>query len=216
MKYLLIHGFGTKVDYDLGFWKYPPTEDFKAWEKDIESGEAAIFSWGIMQQQNWKNIANPLSYLQLYKREKSLAKNKYMLLELDKALKGANPEIIVCHSMGSSLLENYCQSFELDDNLKKIVFSQADAFKIPNIQNQLWKKENLKLDNYYCGWDPALISSSGVNLVRPAGLFGLRVEGEIRHKIKNIFWPLGNIHKNCHIDAINSSKFKSAIELDKT
>jgi hypothetical protein len=211
MKYLLIHGFGTKVNYDLGFWKYPPTEGFKAWAKDIDSGNARIFSWGIMQQQNWKNIVNPLSYLELYNREKSLAKNKYMLLELDKVIKENNPEIIICHSMGSVLLENYCQGFELNDNLKKIVFSQADIFKIPNIQNQLWGKNNIKLDNYHCGWDTALISSCGVNRVRPAGLFGLRVEDGLGDKIKNIFWPLGNIHKNCHTDAINSPEFKAEI-----
>jgi hypothetical protein len=216
MKYLLIHGFGTKVNYDLGFWKYPPTEDFLAWEDEIKAGNAKIFSWGISQQKNWKNFGNPLSYLELYKREKSLAKNKYMLLELDKVIKETNPEIIVCHSMGAFLLENYCKDYELNQNLNKIVFSQADILRIPNIQNQLWKRDNLKLDNYYCSWDTALISSMVINKFRPAGLVGVRLDNEAENKIKNIFWSLRNLHKNCHIDAINNPKFKSKIELDKT
>ena len=94
MQYLLIHGFGTKINYDLGFYKYPPAEDFLAWEKDIEFGNAKIFSWGIRQDKNWKNIGNAFQYLDLYKREKSLAQNKYMLIELDKVIKETQPEII--------------------------------------------------------------------------------------------------------------------------
>ncbi len=216
MKYLLIHGFGTKVNYDLGFWKYPPTEDFDAWSKEIEFGNAKIFSWGIRQEKSWKNILNPMPYLDLYRREQSLAMNKYMIEELHKTMTETQPEIIVCHSMGSFLLENYCGLFDLPSSLQKIVFSQADIRKIPNIEKQLKNNPNLKLQNYYCGWDNALLSSFLINLSRPAGLYGLRITKGFEKQIQNIFYSLGNLHKNCHIDAINSPKFKKLIELDKT
>ena len=142
MKYLLIHGFGTKVNYDLGFFQYPPTEDFLAWKDLIKSGEAKIFSWGIRQSKTFKNVLNPLPYLQLYKAELKLANNKYMLEELNKTIVATQPEIIVCHSMGSYLLENYCGSFELPNSVTKIVFSQADIRAIPNIQKELEKNSN--------------------------------------------------------------------------
>ena len=115
MKFLLIHGFATKVNYDLGFWKYPPTTDFLAWGNAIFEGDAKIFSWGIKQDKNWKNILNVLQYWDLYKREKSLAANKYQLLELKKTIDETNPEIIVCHSMGAFLFENYCELYDLPD-----------------------------------------------------------------------------------------------------
>jgi hypothetical protein len=212
MKYLLIHGFGTKVNYDLGFYKYPPNEDFLAWKEEIKEGRAKIFSWGITQSKNWKNVLNPLSYLELYKREKSLAKNKYMLLELNKVIKETNPEIIVCHSMGCYLLENYCGSYDLPKSLQKIVFSQGDIRKISNLEKQLESNPALKLQNYYCSWDQALISSVAVNLSRPAGLFGIRIKESLKNQIQNIFWPLGNLHKNCHVDAINNIEFKNSLK----
>ena len=216
MQYLLIHGFGTKINYDLGFYQYRPTEDFLAWEKDIEFGNAKIFSWGIRQDKNWKNIANVAQYLDLYIREKSLAQNKYMLIELDKVIKETQPEIIVCHSMGAFLLENYCSSFELPEYAKKIVFSQADIRSIPNLEKQLVLNQSLKLHNYYCGWDPALISSLAVNLSRPDGLYAIQIKKELMSRIKNIFYPLGLSGTNLHIDAINSPKFKKLIDLDKS
>ena len=216
MQYLLIHGFGTKVNYDLAFYQYPPTEDFLAWESDIEFGNAKIFSWGIRQDKNWKNIANAAQYLELYRREKSLAQNKYMMLELDKAIKETQPEIIVCHSMGAFLLENYCETYELSGCVKKIVFSQADIRSIPNLEKQLELNPNLKLYNYYCGWDPALNTSLVLNLSRPAGLYGIKIKKEYENQIKNIFFPLGFSSTNLHIDAINSPKFKKLIDLDKS
>jgi hypothetical protein len=215
MKYLLIHGFGTKVNYDLGFYKYPPTEDFLAWKEDIGLGNAKIFSWGIRQEKNWRNVLSPLPYLELYKREKSLVKNKYLLLELHKAIEETNPEIIVCHSMGCFLLENYCGLHNLPKSVQKIVFSQGDIVRIPNLEKQLGQNPKLKLENYYCGWDQALLTSVSVNLYKPAGLFGIRINKELGNQIQNIFWPLGNLHKNCHVDAINSIKFKEKVNLDK-
>ncbi len=216
MQYLLIHGFGTKINYDLGFYQYPPTEDFLAWEKDTEFGNAKIFSWGIKQDKNWKNFANVAQYWELYNREKSLAANKYMLIELDKAIKETKPEIIVCHSMGAFLLENYCETYELPGCVKKIVFSQADIRTIPNLEKRLEKNCNLKLTNYYCGWDPALITSLALGWSRPAGLYGIKVKNELGSQIKNIFYPLGFSGTNLHIDAINSPKFKKLIDLDKS
>jgi hypothetical protein len=213
MKYLLIHGFGTKVNYDLGVWKYPPTEDFLAWKDDIKSGNAKIFSWGILQSKSWKNIFNPIPYWELYKSEKSLANNKYMLLELDRVIKETNPKVIVCHSMGCYLLESYCGSFDLSKSVGKIVFSQGDVRCIPNIEQQLTKNTELKLENYFCGWDQALISSVIVNMTRPSGLFGLDIKQKFRNQIQNIFWSLGNLHKNCHVDGINNPKFKKQIEV---
>ena len=84
METLLIHGFGTKVNYNTPFFKYPPNEDFKAWEKEIKEEKAKIFSWGINVEFGYKQIFNPLDYLSIYKREKSLAQNKYMLEKLHK------------------------------------------------------------------------------------------------------------------------------------
>jgi hypothetical protein len=190
-KTFLIHGSAVMATYPLIRPNLSPHLGFAIFEKQLEDGEAMLFRWGKEKHYSALGLFNPFEYLTLYREEHVLATSKQTHENLLKQLEEYQPTVIVCHSMGGSLLYQFSQNHSLPSSVKTIIFVQADVCRNSKIP-QNW--EHITIKNVWCFWDQALWESLFVNRYLPAGLFGLTSKN-----VQNIFMPLYltlNLHES--------------------
>lgn len=208
-KAVLIHGFAAGLTAaaiykaegaDGGFW------GFKGY---ISEGKVASFRWSIRTTFNWSQTFNPLSYIQLYFKEKKKAESAELIAVLAEFLQKEQPSKIICHSLGCYLFSNYLAKHRLPNSVTEVVFVQADLPKdVDSVRNHL---ENLhgsnvkKITNFYCPWDYTLVGGMIINGYVAAGLTGLSA-----NKVENVFYPLYE-HPFVHSSSIRSKKFAKKI-----
>jgi hypothetical protein len=203
MKYLLIHGYGIGLQYS--FFKSAEGENagFGAFDDLIIAGEAQVFRWEIARKLSFIESINLKLNIKQYDIEMLKTENQGVYHRLQKELELTRPEIIVCHSAGSSLLLNYLTNHILPSCVKKIVFIQSNIsrnrFFPEYLQAKLQKKE-IKLINLYCYWDQALWSLILIGRHISIGLLGSK-----NTYVKNIFFPLYKT-LNLHTSSINDIK----------
>ncbi len=187
---LLIHGYGVRATYPI----IRPKEDkylgFGGFSNLLEAGNTHLFVWGCAVKYSFLDMLNPFKYLQLYNQEKKLACSKDILQQLHNQIQSQNIQTIVCHSMGGYLVQQYLDSFDLPNSVKKIIIVQADISRMSRFNTP----NNVSVINLYCPWDQALWESVVVNRYIPAGLFGLTSS-----TISNTFFPLYkdiNLHES--------------------
>jgi len=205
---VLIHGFGTQIEQ----WKFRKPLDekrgFLAFSEDIEQGKAVVFTWGIQQEFDFVEVINPLTFLDVYKKEKEMSESKKMLNELTNFLETYQPDTVVCHSMGAFLLWNVVDSGNLPPCVKTVILVQADVQtnrELPQHEKAVIEDGNRKWYNIYCQWDNALLSSFAVNQALPTGLVGAQ-----NKYITNIFYALEK-GPNFHEEILKQEKFRDLV-----
>jgi len=190
-KIVLIHGYA--VDLTTPFFRSPfgPSASFSAFDEIVTSKEAVVFPWGIERQVNLFQILNPFFLINHYEDEKFLAQARETHERLREFLEHEQPEIIICHSLGCFLLNNYLKNFTLLKSVRAIVVSQSDDTVFPT---------SISVHNLYCPWDPTLIVSSIYNKKWRAGLRPAR-----QNNVRDIFFPL-YLPINLHTSAIRDKK----------
>ena len=187
-KIILIHGFGIGITAPFLRRGFGESAGFAAFNEMIVGGEAAVFYWGIKKQVSPWKILNPIFWLNLYEDEKILSQATATHRQLHDFLFYEQPEIIVSHSMGCFLLNEYLKQNSLPSSVKRIFFVQSDLSRRAKLNT------NLPIINIYCFWDSTLLLSAIYNHERRGGL--LPIKGV---SVKNIFtplWRLPNPHNN--------------------
>jgi len=181
-KTVLIHGFAVGLTTPIFRSGFGFKAGFSAWENQITTGEAVVFRWGINRQVKLWQILNPFFLRDYYEAEKILAQTNETFERLKIFLEQEQPTIIVCHSLGSSLLNQYCQKFSLPISVQKIFLVQSDL----SIKDKLnFPVDRLSVYNIFCPWDPTLLVSWLYNRVWRVGLDSVKNKG-----LKNILFPL--------------------------
>jgi hypothetical protein len=209
MRYVLIHGYGVGGEY----WQFRKPEGkfagFGAFSELINHEEAGVFRWDEPRQFSFWELFNPFEHLKLYDREKAKSQSSNTHKNLKTFLYQENPEVIVCHSMGCSLLLNYLDTNPLPNSVRHIVFVQGNTSqsrKLPeSLQTQLVSK-HLHLTNLFCPWDQALWSLVLTKHVVPAGLFGFN-----NPFVQNRLFPLYR-RLNLHTSSINDPNLFSILD----
>lgn len=209
---VLIHGYGAGLEV-LPFIKPPKTHsyEFKAFTPQIEAKNTEIFTWEISKSVGILKSLEPLTYLDLYRKEQALAGNLEILQKLAHFLFKHSPEIIIAHSMGAQLILNLLKTSNLPKSLKALIFVQADVASFATLQNkdarQRIKEKNLVWLNYYCPRDTILPLSWVINRRIPAGLKGIK-----NSFVKNIHFHLDpKIRMNLHVSSISDPRFLKEI-----
>lgn len=185
-KMVLVHGFGIGITapfFRPGFGNHA---GFAAFKKLIACGEAVVFSWGIKKPVGLWQILNPFFWRGIYEKEKILSQVVTTHQQFCEFLFHEQPEIIVAHSMGCYLLNEYLNKNFLPPSVKKIVFVQAD------LSNKIKLNFSLPILNLYCPWDPTLWLSVLYNRAWRGGLSPIN-----NSLVKNVFlplWRLPNLH----------------------
>jgi hypothetical protein len=203
MKYLLIHGYGIGLQYS--FFKSAEGENagFGAFDDLIIAGEAKVFRWEIARKLSFRESINLKLNIKQYDIEMLKTENQEVYHRLQKELGLTKPEIIVCHSAGSSLLLNYLTNHTLPSCVKKIVFIQSNIpqdMVFPDYLQEKLQQKKIKLLNIYCYWDQALWSLVFIGRQISIGLLGSK-----NTYVKNIFFPLYKT-LNLHTSSINDTK----------
>jgi hypothetical protein len=209
MKYLLIHGYGIGLQYS--FLKSAEGENagFGAFDDLIEAGEAKVFRWEMSRKLNFWETINVKTSIKQYNAEMLKIENQEVYDSLQKELKLTQPEVIVCHSAGSSLLFKYLTKHILPSSVKKIIFIQSNIPQntvFPDYLQEKLQQKKIKLINLYCYWDQALWS-----LVFIGGQISIGLLGSKNKYVKNIFFPLYK-GVNLHTSSINDIKIFPFIE----
>lgn len=194
-KTILIHGFAIGLTSPIFRSGFGVEAGFFAWRKQITTGEAVIFPWGIFRRVNFFQLINPLFLLNHYEDEKFLAQANETFERLKIFLEQTQPTKIICHSMGCFLLNEYCKKNLLPKSVKVVILLQSDLSSQDQINFSL---KNLSVYNFYCPWDPTLLVSAIYNRVWRSGLSSLKTQD-----VKNIFYPLFrpiNLHMNSFKD----------------
>jgi len=190
----LIHGFAVGLTSPLVRPGFGPTVGMTAFKNEVANGTARVFKWGSFKKVPFHQLINPFFLHSHYLVERAMAFDKKTHLELHKFLSKAQPQVVVCHSMGTVLLNEFLNSFELPASVKAIIFVQSD------LPWDISIKTNRQLYHLYCPWDPTLLASSIANRSWRAGLRKLKQAG-----VKNILMPLFRL-PNLHTSSIRDRK----------
>lgn len=170
--------------------------------KSDDSG-SVVFHWGITRRVNPFRLFDPFLWRDHYEDEKFLAQAAETFERLQIFLEKEKPAVIVCHSMGCFLLNEFCKNFVLPTSVRTIVLIQSDlSTKEP--LNFLTK--DLSIYNVYCPWDSTLLLSAIYNRSWRVGLGSVKIEG-----VKNIFFPLFR-SVNLHMSSIRDSRLVELVD----
>lgn len=200
MQYFLIHGYGKALDIQEP--TIPANGGFYIFDNEITQKQAYPYIWAEPVKRNFLTPYNLIAQIQLYYRERYKTEQHSEHQRLYQELEAQKPKIIIAHSSGARLLVKYLATYKLPQSVKQIIFVQAD------ISREELNSANLptqaKFINFWCWWDPALITSTLLNRYIPIGLYPPQ-----RQNSK--FYPLYKL-PNPHQDIWKDNKFKQAIE----
>jgi hypothetical protein len=209
MDYLLLHGYGVGAKYANFHDAEGLNGGFGAFDKLILEDKAKVFRWDIPRSFTFWEFINPFKSLDLYHKEIDKSQNIDTHKPLQKELFDLLPHTIVCHSMGTLLLINYLEHFDLPSSVTKIVFIQgsiANSTRLPVNLQHLVESKKITLLNLFCPWDQALLTVLLLNRTVTIGLTGYK-----NPLVKNIFFPLYK-RLNLHTSSINDPNLINRIE----
>ena len=200
MQYFLIHGYGKALDIQEP--DIPKNGGFYIFDNEITKRQAYPYIWAEPVQRNFLTPYNLIAQIQLYYRERYKTEDTKEHQRLKQELSTHKPKTIIAHSSGARLLVNYLIYYKLPKSVQSIIFVQADISReelnLANLPIQA------KFINFWCWWDPALITSTLLNRYIPIGLYPPQ-----RQESK--FYPLHNL-PNPHQDIWRDHQFKQVIE----
>ena len=200
MQYILIHGYGTKVEYPKLFGlNLANPAGFGAFESMLRQKQAVLFEWFIPAGFTWLDFLNPYQHLNLYHQEQQKAYQSRTQQRLSQLILASRPQAIICHSMGSELLLAYLQHYRLPSSVKSIICIQSNlkSLAIPGSIQKKIALGKLRLVNFFCPWDQALWSLAMLKGYIPVGLFGSSSK-----YVENVLFPLYRTW-NLHTSSIN-------------
>lgn len=202
MKYFLIHGYGKALD--LFDSRISANGGFYIFDEEITRKEAYPYIWAIAVDRKRLSHLNPFAQLQLYYEERKKASAKEELKKLYDSLEKNQPKIIIAHSTGARLIMNYLDQYSFPRSVQRLIFVQADISEFE------WQKAALppkiRLHNFWCWWDQALVSSMILNRYLPMGLYSQKPYSQ--------FYPLRML-PNPHQDIWRDEKFKEIIKKEE-
>ncbi len=198
-KIVLLHGFAVNLTAPLVRPPFGPSASFSALKELVSTGEACVFRWGIpLHVPPWKLL--DITFLQkLYQDEFKLIHSDVLQTRLRAFLEHERPSLIVCHSMGCSLMQSYAEKFSLRSSVKSVAFIQSDLPASVRFQS------TVPLYHLYCPWDPTLFVSSIKNKSIRAGL-----QKSTYPNVTNILFPLTHL-SNLHTSSIRDKKLVTFI-----
>lgn len=199
MQYFLIHGYGKALDIQES--NIPENGGFYIFDNEITENKAYPYIWAETVQRNFLTPYNLIAQIQLYYRERHKAEDIKEHQRLQQELTAQKPKIIIAHSSGARLLVKYLATYTLPKSVKQIIFVQADISKTELQTNPI--PSQIQFTNFWCYWDPALITSMLLNRYIPIGLY----PPEPKHSRFYPLYKLPNPHQNIWKD----HKFKQII-----
>ncbi len=196
----LIHGYAVGLTSPGVRPPYGKNAGMSAFDSSLRSGEASVFHWGLTKEVSFFQLLNPFFLRDYYKAECRAAEDIATHEELKIFLEQEQPRAIVCHSMGSVLLDSYLHRFVLPNSVRVLVFVQSDLPATISITT------SVPLYNFFCPWDPTLLLSSLYHGAWRAGVKSMRVPSARN----NIFFPLTR-PINLHTSSIRDPKFSDFI-----
>lgn len=193
-KIVLLHGFAVHLTAPIVRPPFGPSASMSAFDELVSAGEARVFPWGITQHVKPWQLLNPLLIQNLYRDEYKLIQSLKLQRALQLFLEQEKPSVIVCHSMGCSLLQIYLEKFTLPSSVKSIVLVQSDLAATKQLHT------DAEINHLYCPWDPTLLLSSLVSNNLRAGLCKSKQAG-----VNNILFPLVTL-PNLHTSSICDKK----------
>lgn len=200
---LLIHGFAIGLDT----WFHPKKNHlagFEVFADEVVSGKAKIFRWTAEQKTPFFVSWNPFFYRTYYLNEREKAQDIATLRDLHRVIHEAQPETVICHSMGSYLFLQYVKRFNLPVCVKKVVFIQADCSKTDLLLADI-STEIAPFINVYRFFDPSLWVSSLYHRALRIGLYKLSLPN-----MKSIYLPSMS-WLNPHTASLYDKKLKRLI-----
>lgn len=199
-KIVLLHGFAVHLTAPIVRPPFGPSASMSAFDHLVSTGEATVFPWGITRNvQPWQ-LMNPFLLHQLYRDEDTLTRSLKLQSDLQIFLVVEKPSVIVCHSMGCVLLQQYLEKFSLPSSVIAIVLIQSDLPETVSLRT------DISIYHLYCPWDPTLLLSSITNKHLRAGLCKSKHTGT-----KNILFPLITL-PNLHTSSIRGKKLIEFID----
>ena len=199
MQYFLIHGYGKALDIQEP--NIPENGGFYIFDNEITKRQAYPYIWAETVQRNFLTPYNLIAQIQLYYRERYKAEDIREHQKLNQALSSQKPKIIIAHSSGARLLVKYLATYTLPKSVKQIIFVQADISKTELQVNPI--PAQIQFTNFWCYWDPALITSMLLNRYIPIGLYPPEPQ-------YSQFYPLYKL-PNPHQNIWKDHKFKQII-----
>lgn len=201
-KIVLIHGYGIGIKPVLFTSCNTLDAGFESFSSLIKRKKAVTFRWDIPKSLTFLQSFNPYEQLCIYKRELKKALRKEIQQKLYNFLTHEKPSVAICHSLGARLLMQSINAYGLPKTLTNIIFVQADIpsdFPITDKETiKKLEKKILQIWNFYCVWDPALLTSFFLNKTIPSGLIG-----SSNKYVANKFFPLYkriNLHRSSICD----------------
>jgi hypothetical protein len=139
---------------------------------------------------------NLFNIWRLYRKTQQTCTKEETLNLVQTHLESYLPHVIICHSIGCHLMENYINSGrKLPKETDRIIYCQSDSRTV----SLPW------IENYYSPLDPILYLSWLVNLSRPVGLQKVKnchntnLPPDFARAFRShLFWPAG-----LHLDTFN-------------
>ena len=199
-KIVLLHGFAVGLTAPIVRPPFGASASLEAFEKDVFTGRATVFPWGIERKvQPWE-LLNPFLFDKLYLEESNLVHSDKLQSELHHFFEEQQPSVIVAHSMGCLLLQLYLEKFTVPSSVKSIVLVQSD------LPASVSLRTTIPIYHLYCPWDPTLLVSSTINKTMRAGLQPTKQPG-----VKDILFPLKQL-PNLHTSSICDKKLVKFVD----
>ena len=195
----LLHGFAVGLTSPFVRPGLGPTVGFRAFREDVADGSARVFPWGSYRNVKLHELVNPLFLYRHYLTERAMAFDRATQKRLHDFFVELQPDIIVCHSMGSVLLHEYLAHFSLPNSVRAIVFVQSE---LPTTTHLATK---VPVYNIFCLWDLSLLASALVHWHWRVGLGAWKHPG-----VTNIFFPLFRV-PNLHMSSMRSPKLRELV-----
>jgi hypothetical protein len=159
--------------------------------------QAKLYYWAQIETQlNFIQCFNPFAFAEIFRAERNYINTREAVYALHTFLEKEQPEIIVSHSLGCHYLLNCINEYSLPQSCKSIVTLLPEFHHgkhISDIQTiEKLKHNELDWHNYYCPWDPTLLSSIYVSGLTAGGTF--RWSQPFIHNHFYIQYPWGNLH----------------------
>lgn len=196
---IFIHGAFCGTDYQYFMRPLDKNGGFKSLDKYFESGQAKLYYWPKDRRKfKFYSILNPFNILQSYLIDRAFTSDSKSLAKLDNLIQQTQPTKIVAHSLGTRKIANYLKYYDFPDSVREIYFlaaevSEKELLATPKLYN-LVTKGNLKIYNYHCWWDQALLCATAIFRQKSMGLNKSQSQ-----YIQDVFYPLdfrGNPHNS--------------------